>query len=607
MRGACVRIVASKRVARLALTMVISFGVLAAASLPGLAQITGDILGLRGFNPMKIEIRRDGEETVLVKDEGWRLEAPVEDQADPKAVEELLTRLSNLTVADVLSGDSESFGFDPPQASVRLWNAAGDMRELLIGNLRSPVSLYIKAAGSDSVYAVSNVSLSRLGEYPMGFVDRVLVRLEPDGLHRVDIAYAGAETEDGEGGRVEITLERRGGAWVFGDDKAVAFEVDKFVQNARLIQAARQVPEEEAKEAAFYPAPDTARFRLVSGSGEEIVLDVGSVSPNGMHRYLRVSGREEVYATSRFYGDELIRRAKGVNDQLIGIDFDLVNEFLIDFGDYTIRAQQPVNPIMRSALTQQQGITFVHNSSGAWERNRSVAFNMDPLLEAIRGVNAIGVAPDGADPDAFGFGVISDAMKIDFKFKDGSSLLVEVGAAGQGGRYIRTSARNGVFVTTETAVDEVREALAEVRTSLMPFEAERVARLSWIKVDASGEESRFELARGEDGWRRGEASVSAREVDNLINALVGLAADSLIEPPETEEMLGFYPAPGSIRLTVGLDDGSEYTLEVGATVEVGSGWFATKNYYVSVSDLADLMFIREQAMRRVLQPLDALD
>ena len=64
--------------------------------------------------------------------------------------------------------------------------------------------------------------------------------------------------------------------------------------------------------------------------------------------------------------------------------------------------------------------------------------------------------------------------------------------------------------------------------------------------------------------------------------------------------MGFYPAPESRRIVVDFDDGTQRFLDIGGKVEVGSGWFATVNYYVRVSDLDDLTFVREQTLRRVL-------
>src|SRR5690606_7857727 len=113
---------------------------------------TGDLLGLANFTPTLIEVIRGDSRVVLEKNgSDWMMLEPVLDRANQAAVEELLQRLGNLTVADVLQGEPGQFGLDSPTATVRLVDSQGEARELLIGDFRSPVSLFVAPRGSNEV------------------------------------------------------------------------------------------------------------------------------------------------------------------------------------------------------------------------------------------------------------------------------------------------------------------------------------------------------------------------------------------------------------------------------------------------------------------------
>ena len=134
----------------------------------------------------------------------------------------------------------------------------------------------------------------------------------------------------------------------------------------------------------------------------------------------------------------------------------------------------------------------------------------------------------------------------------------------------------------------------------------RVTAVELIQVSGSGEESAVRWTKDGDRWSFGDRTVENNVVTNLLDQIGQLSADDLPQPPDDPDELAFYPAPQSRRVIVEFDDGSQRFLDIGGQVEVGSGWFATVNYYVQVSDLDDLTFVREQTLRRVFQAMDAL-
>jgi len=612
---------------------------------------TGDLLGLANFTPTLIEVIRGDSRVVLEKNgSDWMMLEPVLDRANQAAVEELLQRLGNLTIADVLQGEPGQFGLDAPTATVRLVNSQGEARELLIGNFRSPVSLFVAPRGSDEVYAISNVSLARIGQHPAAFLDTLLLSLDPASIVGYEIlimpeiqedeasdsqqavafppseeaALAGsgeagvaqgtggigiieigsiegetgesdpvpagvAEAEPYQEEREPVTIQatRSGSVWLTPEG-TVAFDVEGFLRSMRLVQAAdraRQVPED-----AFFPAPGAAKIVLNLQDGDSVTLEIGVTTPDGKYNYAKVSERDEVYLVPRFQAAHVVGQALGINDSLLTLDPDRVAQLTISIGP------------------GGEEVVYRRNNDGFWESNRAIVFNFTPLLEAISSVEARRAAAPLDDERGYGFDTAERSVRAEIRFTDNNTLRLLIGGpTPQGdGVYVTTSEREGVYAGVQASVDALIEAAEAVRTRLFPLVESQVTALELIVVDASGAEARTRIVQNGSEWQRNGESISGADVSNLLSQLAQLSADSLPPVPDDPAELGFYPAPESRRIVVEFQDGTQRFLDIGGKVEVGSGWFATVNYYVQVSDLDDLTFVREQTLRRLFQAMDAL-
>ena len=560
---------------------------LAAPQGSALAAAGPDFLGLKGFDVSRIEIVRGNQSLVLQNASGvWQVLRPVQDRADQQAVADLLNRLSNLTIADVFTGDHPSFGFNPPTAVVRLIGRNGETKELQIGNLRSPVSLFVRAADSDTVYAISNVSLAGIGEYPMAFVDANLMRVTAENVRRIRVESAPGVAGSRDDEPRTIQVERRGVAWMF-DSGEIAFDVEHFFRSVRLIQATGQI-EGGTEEAQFYPAPGTARITLEFDDGQRVVLDVGNKTDDGQHYYFKVSGRDDVYIVPAFHAQHIVKQAVGINDSLLAFDPARVKELSITAGG--------------------NRTVYTRNNSGVWESNRTVVFNFEPLLEAVASVGASRRLEEQPGVD-YGFGTAPNAVDVGVVFTDGNRLTLSLGAELEGGAevYLQTSARDGIYVGPASSITELLGAASRVRTRLFPVAMPDVAYVRIQRGGAAAGDGTL-VERSGDGWTRRGAAVDASRVQTLVNALAGMGADSLPPIPDDPSALGFYPAANSTRITIGFADGTERFLDIGAAVQVGSGWFATTSYYVRVSDLEDMVaFVKEQVVRSIVNAAGALE
>lgn len=607
--------------------LVVAFAVGGSGSVSAQSGVDGDILGMRGFSPVFIEIARTDTTTTLVLEDGqWQLTSPFQERADQQAVARLLDQIRDFAVADVLEGSPEEFGFDAPQATLTMRSANGDEKVLVVGDFRSPVSLYVKSVQADEVFAVSNVGIARLGEYPNEFIDRLLAQVDPADVIELYVAYTPRDIPEeiyealetleeeletigfdeveetamaehieaifedelfqDEAGPKEFFLRREGGVWLFTEESTVAFDVDGLLRSIRLIQAVGKAGDEDLEGVWFYPAPDTASVELVTRSSGTRQLHIGSETADGLYRYVKVDDREDIYLIPSFFGRYIVDQAGEINENLLSVDLETVSQLTVELGD-------------------RSEAVFRRNSDGAWEANRAVVFNMDPLLDAVASVSARRIAPLLEDESAYGFGDGERAVRISVDFVNRTNLLLWLGAMTPDGDgiYVRTSGREGVYIGFPESVDEIASALDGVRTNLFPVSADNVVALTVSEVSNSGDVSEIRIERSGGQWQRGSEVVDASGVNSLLTEMQNLGADSLPPWPDDSDELGFYPAPGSIRITVEDAEGTELSLDVGAVVEVGSGWFATRNYYVTVSDLEDLTFVREQAMRRITDAL----
>lgn len=588
------------------------------------AQVgTGDVLGLGSFSPTLIEVVRKDTRVVLEKSGAdWMLIEPVQDRANQNAVERLLNRLANLTIADVLQGEPRQFGLDTPSATVRLVNGQGEVKELLIGDLRSPVSLFVAPRGSNDIYAISNVSLARIGQNPAAFLDTLLLSVDPAKIVGYEIAMMPAVQENEpalnqqegfarEPGEVEaaddagddqaetvdsshqepdpvvVKASRTGGVWLTPEGH-VAFDVEGFLRGMRLVQAANRAT--DVPDDVFYPAPGAAKISLDLQDGDSVILEIGVTTADGKYHFAKVAGRDEVYLVPRFQAAHVLGQALRVNDSLLTLDPDRVAQLTLSIGP------------------EGEQVVYRRNNDGLWESNRAIVFNFTPLLDAISSVEARRAAAVLDDERAYGFETAERSVRAEIRFTDNNTLSLMIGGpTPQGdGVYVMTSERDGVYAGVEASVDALIAAAGAVRTRLFPLDQTRVSAIELLEVDASGAETAIRLARSDSGWQGEGRSVSDAQVSNLLTQLGQLAADNLPQAPDDPAELGFYPAPESRRIVVEFDDGTQRFLDIGGKVEVGSGWFATVNYYVQVSDLKELTFVREQTLRRVFQALDAL-
>jgi hypothetical protein len=112
----------------------------------------------------RVEVTAPGGSYALARDgEAWRLAAPIQDKADADAVQRVLGAIRGLrATAFASAGDARAHGLDRPAWKVRLVDAKGASRTLLLARPRAPTGaeaaqgLYARLEGSEEVAKVAD-------------------------------------------------------------------------------------------------------------------------------------------------------------------------------------------------------------------------------------------------------------------------------------------------------------------------------------------------------------------------------------------------------------------------------------------------------------------
>lgn len=263
-----------------------------------------------------IKIKKQaGKETILMKegDNLWRLDAPVDDRVSPENMEEFLDQLSHLTIRDVIpvkdlgkgTADAAELGFaDAEVIEVSIeFEDGGSPRKLLIGGT-GPFkdTLYVQTLDDrrrKGVYLIDAAFRSLIAD-PLGELrDRRVIQVHPTRV----VEYS-MKTNSGV-----VELERDKDAPVWHIRRPLQTDANNDIAYS-LIAEICELEAEQFLDADGLAAlgrwneneldAQTALFQIKTDLNEEfeIVLRERKTNSGGPVTYVKVSGREAVFAVN---------------------------------------------------------------------------------------------------------------------------------------------------------------------------------------------------------------------------------------------------------------------------------------------------------------------
>lgn len=259
---------------------------------------------------MKIDQQKEGISIYLQKHEdGWHIEAPIEDVADPLVVHGMAAALKLSAKARRLHPEKDwgEYGLENPELSIGIRTAKNDELRILYLGDESPIGRFVYARWKDDQeYFLLDLNLRKIFERP-------LLSYRVKKVFLTDVTKADklrVETR-----RLNYEMSVLNGEWLWSEPIAVLGEVVKLEEAGAVVSAAaglyikEYVAGDIPEEVFEYPF---AVIRVFSNEAEKEAVEIGQMT-NDFNSYI-----------ARRRGDQ----------QIFLVDADKINRFLKQLGRF---------------------------------------------------------------------------------------------------------------------------------------------------------------------------------------------------------------------------------------------------------------------------------
>lgn len=550
------------------------------------------VLETRVDDVTRIEFVRGDEAFTLEFDgENWLVMSPFMDRADDSLTGALVDNLAGIAFDEEIT-DPEAdaaYGFDAPLIQAEFTLTDGTRQTLVIGQPENSIEFYVKTSASDAVYLVRNLPERLFTVIAGEMIYGPLLDFNPQDVRKI-VAIPG----DGE----VKEIERDGNSW-FSDTefgRALVFDVDIFLRDLHAITGssiAATADSNRWEDLGIEPTPETMYIELTLADGSTRTLEVGRTGADGRRYYVRSSDRPHAYVVVEFSAANLARKLSAATTDILRVNTARVTN--VDITSVTNDGTEVVRSFSRDTNNHQQ-----------WTSERRVAFYVPTLIESLNGVTTFQRAPEASDA-TYGFAAGPESLSAKLTMENRATYVLDIGNITSDGRYVyvRSSSREGVYLASIDAVQEIRDSLGIIRTDLLPFDTEKVTEIEVTIVDGSGNATVKTVTKSGDSWLLDGAAADAAKVDTMIKQLRGLQAEKLA-PVADETTYAFYPAANSWRVAIRSADGEELILDLGGSQTEGTGWFQTVSHFARVNDLEDTVFISDRNNRDLRNAIDGV-
>ena len=235
---------------------------------------------------VRVEIRRDGEEGVIVAREGgtWRVLSPISAAADASEIELVIENLATMTLVRAIpieaTTDRAAFGLETPHLEVRFVNVAGTESGLRFGkDTLTPANQYAERIDDGAVLIIASVLSNNLGKSSWDLRDKAIF----PGDENVEAKHISVRRPEDR-----LVLEREDAHWVVTTPpraRAHHFEVSGFVSRVRRAEMVDIAAEKAGDLSEYGLASPRLVLRIELADGEPLVLEVGN--KNGLDYFGR--------------------------------------------------------------------------------------------------------------------------------------------------------------------------------------------------------------------------------------------------------------------------------------------------------------------------------
>ena len=545
----------------------------------------------------KIEIRR--------RDNKWRLETPIKDQADAGLVENLLSDLETWQKeATIPAKDIEAdkarlneYGLNRPKLKLKLLGSDRPPEILFGKDAALEGRMYVRFENSKETFLAKQSVKKDIDKKAEEFRDKKLTDLTTAQVRRIALKTPAGEME----------LEKKGDHWDIikplrarGDDEKVG-DLIAQVTTARIQQFVADDHGDLRPYGLAEPRGAITLFSQDQNKDQKVeiadsikvfgqddkgqMLQIGSAPEKEKDQvYVRFAPRRAVYTLPKKIEEILNIKPADLRDyHLVRIDTNVLDRITIDVPGKgkTVLARKDANWVIASRNNAPADSRAVRRLIETLQNERVTRFVEDV---------ASNLPKYGLDKPLMQITFSSFASENTAETKAGEEPFATLAFGGEegGNVYARLTDEPFVVAVRRSMLDQIpADSLQWQALSIFSFKPEQIHRLS-ITTDKE-----LSLQRGENNqwrWLKGSGQINEANVQSLLNTLSSLHATRWLGTTKPQD--GFQKPQLSIEFTTSPDDKIAHKLIVGAAANDGT-WCAhvegrDGTFTISNSDLNTL-------------------
>ena len=534
----------------------------------------------------KIDIRR--------RDNKWRLETPIKDQADSSLIQNLLSDLDDWQKDATISAKEieadknklNEYGLIKPKLRLKLIGP-GAPPEILFGkDAALEGKMYVRFENSKEAFVVRQSVKKAIDKKPEQFRDRKLTDLTAAQVMRVVLKTKAGELEvqkKGDHWEIVKPLRARGDDQKVGDliAQVTTAQIQQFVADDRGDLHPYGLAEPRGS-ITLFAQDDKSAGRTDSSRGEQgQMLQIGGVPEKEKDQvYVRFASRGFVYTLPKKIEDILNTKPDDLRDRhLIRIDTNILDRLTIE------------SPGKNKTVLARKGENWtIANRNNAPANAGAVRRLIDTLqneqvTKFIEDV-ASNLPKYGLDKPQVQLTFSSFASENTAETKAGEQPFATLAFSAVGDNvYARVGDEPFIVTVRRELLDQIfTDPLQWQELSIFNFKPEQIHRFSIVT------DKELSLVRGENNqwkWVKGSGTINQQNLQSLLSTLSMLHAVRWVG--STAPQHGLEKPQAVITFTTSPDDKVSHKLTVGAATP-DHAWFAKADeregtFAISDSDL----------------------
>lgn len=397
-----------------------------------------------------------GEIELAKRNEHWEIVKPLQASGDDQKINDLLAQITNARIQEFIAddkGDLHAYGLSEPRGSITIYGAdEKDGRTIQIGAPAEKIkdAVYVRSLPRNAVYALTRKTEEILNVRPDDLRDRHLVRIDTNNLDRINIEATGEP---------KIVLARKEQNWTLASGNNQPANSDEVQRLINLLND-QQVTKFVADTASELPkyGLDQPQLKITFSSfASENTAETGA----GEHPFLTLAfGKVEggdVYAR---VGEEPFIVA--VNHELLGkIWVDPLQWQALPVFNF-----KP-DEIHRFSRVTGREESLVRNAAKGWDWIKGSgeidATNVQSLLNTLASLRAVRWV--GGTTPAHGFDKPQLVLTFTTSPDDKALHKLTIGGATQDGMWFaKVDGRDGTFVVNQPDMNALKLPLTKEAT-----------------------------------------------------------------------------------------------------------------------------------------------